>query len=139
MRSLALGLLAVLLLASCGQEPGSGSGDGGGSEASTSLTIEVVADEGAEPTEMTLECDPTGGNHPNAEAACDSLAEAGPDVFEPVPTDQACTMIQGGPQTATITGTLDGESVDASFDREGGCEIARWDALGTEVFDVPLQ
>ena len=35
--------------------------------------------------------------------------------------------------------TLDGEELDASFSRENGCEIARWDALGTEVFDIPLQ
>ena len=88
---------------------------------------------------MTLTCDPAGGDHPNAEAACAKLAEAGAQIFEPVPADQACTMIFGGPQTATITGTFQGENVDASFSRANGCEIDRWDALGTEVFDVPLQ
>lgn len=139
-----LTVCGLLLLAACGQEPGDGGdGDGAGDDegggAATSLRIEVVADEDAEPTVMNLECDPTGGDHPNAEAACEALSAAGPEVFEPVPLNRMCSMIYGGPQTATITGTLDGEQVDASFDREGGCEIARWDALGTEVFDIPLQ
>ncbi|WP_374999793.1 SSI family serine proteinase inhibitor [Aeromicrobium sp. CTD01-1L150] len=127
----------LLLLAACGQQESGGQGRSDGP--ATTLTIEVVADEDAEPTTMTLTCDPVGGDHPRARAACDALATAGPDVFEPVPVDQACTMIYGGPQQATIVGTLDGEDVDASFSRENGCEMARWDALGTEVFDLPLQ
>jgi len=39
-----------------------------------------------------------------------------------------CTQIYGGPQTATVRGSWGGQAVDASFSRENGCEIARWDA-----------
>lgn len=133
------GLTAILLavLAGCGQGPDAE--PDGPAAAATSLTISVVADEGAEPREMLLECDPVGGDHPNAEAACAALADAAPAIFDPVPADQMCTMIFGGPQVATVTGTYDGEPVDAQFSRSNGCEIGRWDALGTEVFDVPLQ
>ena len=46
----------------------------------------------------------------------------------PVPADQMCTQIYGGPETATVRGTWQGERVDASFSRQNGCEIARWDA-----------
>lgn len=144
-RALPLVALAAALLVGCGQEsdeePGgsSGSSGGSGSAAATSLTIEVRTDADAEPTTMSLTCDPVGGDHPQAEQACDALASAGADVFEPVPADQACTMIFGGPQTATVQGTLDGADVDATFTRENGCEIDRWETLGTTFFDVPLQ
>ena len=50
------------------------------------------------------------------------------EPFAPVPSDQACTEIYGGPQTARVTGTFRGEPVDAEFDRTNGCEISRWDA-----------
>lgn len=140
-RSLAAAGVASLLLlaAGCGEDsPGSPDVPAPDGPA-TSLTIEVVATEGGEPRTMTLTCDPAGGDHPNAAAACQSLSAAGADVFEPVPKDQACTMIFGGPQRATVTGTLEGQDVDAAFERSNGCEMQRWDTLGTEVFDVPLQ
>ena len=40
--------------------------------------------------------------------------------------DTACTQIFGGPETATIKGTIRGEPVDAKFSRSDGCEIERW-------------
>ncbi len=134
----ALAAAGLLVLAACGEQGGGDADDDSDAGPSTELTITVQADEDAEPQEMSLECDPVGGDHPNAEVACQRLAEAGAEVFRPVPEDQPCTMIDGGPQTATIVGVLDGEQVDASFNRSGGCEIARWDAL-EEVFDVRLQ
>ena len=47
-------------------------------------------------------------------------------MFEPVPGDTACTEQYGGPETATVTGTLRGETIDANFSRVNGCEISRW-------------
>ena len=46
----------------------------------------------------------------------------------PPPTDQACTQQYGGSQEATVTGVVDGRSVEASFSKRDGCEIAAWDA-----------
>ena len=40
-----------------------------------------------------------------------------------------CTQQYGGPETATITGTWQGEPVNSTLSRKNGCEIARWDAL----------
>lgn len=142
-RALPFLVLVGALLVGCGQdsddEPGTDEEAGGGSAAATSITIEVRTDADAEPNVMTLECDPTGGDHPQAQEACDALASAGADVLEPVPADQSCTMIYGGPQTATVKGTVDGADVDATFTRENGCEVDRWETLGTTFFDVPLQ
>ena len=133
--------LAAVALSACAQDSVGGSDEEGPDDPATSLTITVQADpeSGEEPRVMTLQCDPVGGDHPNAQAACEVLAAADPQVFEPVPEDQPCTMIYGGPQEATITGSLDGVEIDARFIRQNGCEIARWDALGTAVFDVPIQ
>ncbi|MGA9715305.1 MAG: SSI family serine proteinase inhibitor [Aeromicrobium sp.] len=136
-RLTALTLLAGLAVSGCGKDDESV--DGGGTSAATRLKIRVVAADGAEPRTMTLSCAPVGGSHPNASAACAKLAEAGAPIFEPVAGSTTCTMIFGGPQTATISGIYEGEEVDASFSRANGCEIDRWDTLGTEVFDIPLQ
>ena len=42
----------------------------------------------------------------------------------PPDKQRACTQIYGGPETARITGTIDGERVDRRFSRTDGCEIA---------------
>ncbi|QGV79716.1 SSI family serine proteinase inhibitor [Streptomyces ficellus] len=72
------------------------------------------------------------GNHPRVQGACDrldELAEQGKDPFAPVAKDQMCTQQHGGDATAHITGTWQGQDVDAHFTRTNGCEIARWDDL----------
>lgn len=96
------------------------------------LSITVRAGAGTASRTYTLRCDPPGGDHPDPEAACAALDRAA-RPFAPVPADQACTQVYGGPQTATIDGTWRGELVSARYDRTDGCEIARWDAL-TDVF-----
>ena len=42
-----------------------------------------------------------------------------------------CTQIYGGPETARVTGTINGKKVDRRFTRTNGCEIADFtDAAG---------
>jgi hypothetical protein len=50
-------------------------------------------------------------------------------LLEDPPEREVCTQQYGGPEVATVTGTLDGERVDATFSRENGCAIARYDAV----------
>jgi hypothetical protein len=128
----AVALVATLLLAGCGGDDGAvsvqpptGSGDAG-----TNLTVVLDEDGEGSTRTFTLTCDPPGGEHPDPEAACAALAEAGGvAAFAPVPDDVACTEVYGGPQAAQVTGTVDGTEVEASFSRVNGCEIDRWDAL----------
>ena len=89
-----------------------------------------------EPVEATLTCDPAGGTHPDPEAACGVLT-ANADALEPVPADAACTMIFGGPEQATVVGTVNGEQVDAAFERSNGCELDRWDPRRPGHVSVP--
>lgn len=95
----------------------------------TDVVIEIVRDVGAEPERLTLTCEPTGGTHPAAAQACADLAQAS-EPFAPLPSDQVCTEIFGGPQTATVTGTHRGEQVRLELSRSDGCHIAQWDGLG---------
>lgn len=121
----------------------SGCGDGNGDAqtttepepAGTSLVVTLDRGDGSAAEEWTLTCEPVGGTHPEPEIACATLDRLDPAVLEPVPPDQMCTQIYGGPQTATIAGTWDGAEVDAAFSRENGCEIDRWDEMADIVGD----
>jgi hypothetical protein len=113
-------LLPALVLAACGGPAQQGP--------ASRLTVTVVDDQGTTPRTWTLTCDPPGGDHPRAAAACAAI-DAAHTPFAPKPADVACTEIYGGPQTATIEGTWRGEPVRASYRRTDGCEITRWEAL----------
>ena len=90
----------------------------------------VVIDDGTgKKTTWTLTCNPTGGTHPDPDAACRALQAHGAAALPPVRKDVACTQIYGGPQKATISGTWQGRPVRSSFSRVNGCEISRWNLL----------
>jgi hypothetical protein len=134
-RLLVLAALIALVAAGCGSESGdggsAGAGDGGATETTpaTELTITYWPNgKDGSSQEATLTCDPAGGTHPSPQEACDLIA-SDPEALEPVPEDSACTLLYGGPQVATVVGTLDGEKANATFNRSGGCEIDRWDRM----------
>ncbi len=66
-------------------------------------------------------------------ALCEDVATLRLADLEPRSGAVACSQQYGGPETATITGTLRGERVDLKLSRVNGCEIARWEAAGTLV------
>jgi hypothetical protein len=120
----ALVLLTATAATACGGE------DGPTASTGTRLVVAVDPGDGSSSSTWTLRCDPAGGDHPDPTDACAWLASVAglePDPFDPVAPDLACTEIYGGPQTAAVTGTLEGQQVDAAFSRQDGCEIARWD------------
>ncbi len=119
-----VGVLAATFLALSGCAATSGPSAPG----ATSLTIRVDDGVGTLARSYTLTCEPAGGTHPEAAAACTALAVR-LHPFAATPTGTACTDIYGGPQRATVEGTYRGSKVDATFGRGNGCEIARWDAL----------
>ena len=117
---------------SSGSVPAPGPDPSATSPVSATTSVAVVLDEtGKGPTtRTTLTCDPLGGTHPDPAGACAAIAAAGGvAAFAPVPAQTMCTEIYGGPQTATVRGTVDGEAVSATFSRSNGCEIGRWDRL----------
>lgn len=117
-------MLAVLVLAACGSETVPEEPPG-----TTELRIVLwPVGPGGERLEARLTCNPPGGDHPNPASACAALAgERG--ALEPVPPDAACTQQFGGPEEAEVTGTVEGDRVEATFTKRDGCEIARWERL----------
>ena len=72
----------------------------------------------------------TGDVDLDEHAACEALSR--PQVQQRLaegPTDEICTEQYGGPDTATITGTIDETPVDTVVDRTNGCGISDWDDL----------
>lgn len=118
----AVALLAVAALASCGDDEPSGGAtapaDG------VRLTITVRDDARAEPRTVVIDCAPD-----DDEAPCPAAAKLRPEDFAPTPSDVVCSQQYGGPEEATIEGTIDGAPVSATVTRTDGCEIARWDRL----------
>jgi len=150
---------AVLLLAGCGggQDTGAGSTSSAGPSSSdassapssdpssaptsgpaatptavggTALTVVVDPDGTGEAVVVgTLTCDPTAGDVADPAAACAQVAAVGTAGFAAPDPGAVCTQQFDGPQTATVSGTVAGQPVDASFSRTDGCAISRWDAL----------
>ena len=109
--------------------PGHPSGTQG--TATADLEIVVVRAPGEPEQRWTLRCSGAaplpGSTHPTAAAAC-ALVDARPDVLMPPARNRLCTQQYGGPDVATVTGTLGGSPVDRRFSRTDGCQIADWEA-----------
>jgi subtilisin inhibitor-like len=126
----------VLLLAGCAVTPFSGSSDEGSATAipttvpdpTVFLTVTVWPNGTGDAVHATLQCDPPGGDHPGAEAAC-AAVRRNATALQPVRADMACTQQYGGPERARVRGIVDGTDVSAELSRANGCEIARWDSL----------
>lgn len=106
-------------------------------DTATSLQI-VVGIEGVPSiATATLNIDATGAvtgtgyleRNDLAQAAAQLLdqSEVVTRLIEGEPTGQACTEIYGGPDIATVSGTLRGDAVDTTFHRNNGCGIADWE------------
>jgi hypothetical protein len=150
-------LLLALLLAACGSSGDSAddtTSAGTGTGRGTRLVVEGVATTGgAAPTPdpnapppipdpsaategrfsgtVTCEGRPKGAGMfaTTATEVCATLAHR-PDTFAGAGADdQVCAQIYGGPQHATITGTVDRRPVDEKVDRTNGCGIDRWESL----------
>lgn len=77
----------------------------------------------------TLRCNPARGSLRRPGVACRRLAAGGVKLFAPVPLDSVCTEIYGGPQKALVVGTVAGRRVWATFTRQNGCHIGRWNRV----------
>jgi hypothetical protein len=142
-------LLLVVALTACGS---SGDASNGG----THLEIEGVATTGTalvpldpatpnppdpapdDATEIdisgSVSCDGapegTGVYQSTAIQICADLAVRA-EVFDQIEESggQVCAEVFGGPQHASISGSIAGESVDVSIDRSNACGIQHWQSL----------
>ncbi len=157
MRRLLILIIALALIGCAGGdaddpipvEPDGGIGDGAGplgpGFVGADLTITIEHPD-ADTVDYRVTCaDGTatieGLDDLSAEAACVRLSI--PEVQDrlitpPLPGDRVCTEIYGGPDTAHIRGTLDGQPVDTVIDRTNGCGISDWDTLLADVLPPAL-
>ena len=128
---LTLTVLSAVALAACGgDEP-----IGGGPYPVADLEV-VVEHPDQETISYRITClgdtaTITGDIDIDDQAACEALAreEVQRRLIDGPPADQVCTEQYGGPDTATITGTIDETPVDTVIDRTNGCGISDWDEL----------
>jgi hypothetical protein len=103
----------------------------GQSPGRTSLTVTYWSDgvDSSDRVVWTLHCNPAGGTHPRPVLSCRRLADGSQTLFRPVPKIAVCTEIYGGPQVARVVGLVEGRRVWATFSRQNGCAIARWNRV----------
>lgn len=53
--------------------------------------------------------------------------------------DRMCTAEYGGPDEATIVGTIDDVAVDTAVDRRDGCGISEWNGLLSALLPPPTE
>ena len=126
-RALALTALMVLVPAGCG-------GDSGGKAANPDAAIDVEVTlwpngEAGDSITWTLQCEPTGGDHPDPEAACAALTAVA-DPFGSVAHPDRCGEIPGGDESvAVIDGDYRGREVHSRFTHENACVSGRWERI----------
>src|SRR5215208_4963356 len=103
---LVLALAALTLFAGCGDDEGEAPGAGPPRFADLSVTV----DDGNGPKTVQVRCDAASDSR-----ECAALAEMKLKTCRPVPANVACTHQYGGPETASVKGTLRGEPVEARF------------------------
>ena len=127
-RALALTALIALLPAGCG----GGGDDGAETSAAAAIDLQVTLwpnGEAGDSITWTLQCEPTGGDHPDPAAACAALT-AVPDPFGTVAPPERCGEIPGGDEgIAEIDGSYRGRDVHSRFTHENACVSGRWDRI----------
>jgi hypothetical protein len=151
--------VSALALGACGSDSGSTGGNDSTTSTSsggTRISVEGVVTTGSstppndptapipDPGNLTetdisgsVRCDAgdstgTGVYETRAADVCQQLADRGAeleDLSKADPADRICTEIYGGPQHASITGTVDGMPIDIDVKRTDGCGIDTWQQL----------
>jgi hypothetical protein len=120
----------TLLITGCAASGGAGTAQPSASLPPDDLLIEIHPGGSSPPVTYRLTCGSTvTGNHPAGAAACAHLRTLA-HPFAPIPADQMCTQIYGGPQTAHVTGRWKGAAVDLRLSRVDGCRTEQWNSLG---------
>jgi len=146
---LAAAIAFFAILAACGSDDNGGTIDvgdtgagasttsGGSSDASGRIELTIERSDTGERADLSCIGDSVGGSgwlgtSDAADAACALVRnddKARRRLIEGQEKGIMCTQIYGGPEQATVTGTIDGDSVDTTIARADGCGVADWTLL----------
>ena len=134
----ALALALVAALGACGDGDDPQDGQPTVTKPGGAIELTIVYDDGAgTKTTGALTCrdgDQRAEGALQGRASAAELCSQARGLAELLTTqpeqDRACTQIYGGPETAHVTGTIDGRKVDRRFARTNGCEIADFTRAG---------
>lgn len=122
----------TLVVVACGSPSGDPSGANGYPDASLEI---VIAHPEAETISYSVTCEgdtsDVDGVDLDADRACAALSDSGvrSRLLEGPAGDQVCTEIYGGPDVATISGSIEDLEVATEVDRTNGCGISDWDEV----------
>jgi hypothetical protein len=124
-------LIAAWLLPAAAHAAGTGTA----SAADLALRFSVTEAPDATPQPATLTClgtraTATGYLQAAPEEGCQQADQLADLLLNAPDPDRICTQIYGGPQTATVEGTVNGRWVRRAFSRTNGCELADWGQMG---------
>lgn len=122
----------ALAFAGCGEADDEPAAAQTSTIASEAIELTVVFDDGSgRKTTGGLTCrgaDQTAEGALKDVASADTLCAQARGISELLTSKpeagRACTQIYGGPETAVVSGTIDGDTVDRRFSRTNGCELA---------------
>jgi len=119
----ATALMAVV--AGCGAAAAPGAQGGSGATAKVMLKFDLTGGPG-EAKHWTLNCEPTGGTHPDPAATCAALLKL-KSPFAPRSKQMACPMIMRSDRKIVVTGIWLGHTVHRVV-LDGSCDL---DLFGT--------
>ena len=128
-------LLAVLIAAYLLPAAADATGTGTASAAGLALRFSVTEAPATTPQTATLTClgtreNATGYLQQAPGEGCQQAQQLTDLLLNAPDPERICTQIYGGPQTATVQGTVNGRWVRRAFSRTNGCELADWGQMG---------
>jgi hypothetical protein len=131
-----LGVLSAVLIAACLLPAAAhAAGTGTASAAGLALRFSVTEAPSATPQPATLTClgtwaNATGYLREAPEEGCQQAHQLADLLLNAPAPDRVCTQIYGGPQIATVQGTINGRWIHRALSRTNGCELADWEQMG---------
>jgi hypothetical protein len=131
-----LAVLLAVLIATCLLPAAAQAAPTGAAPAAVvALRFSVTEAPAATPQPATLTCLGTWTNASGylraaPDEGCQQARQLAGLLLNAPDPDRICTQIYGGPQTATVQGTINGRWIRRAFSRTNGCQVADWDQMG---------
>jgi hypothetical protein len=125
-----IAVMGTAAIAACGTTPAPGTG--AAAKPKVSLHVTELSTTGKATKHWTLSCDPAGGTHPHADAACQALLAIKNPFAQPA-AGTNCPMILANAPRFILYGTWYGKHVSKTI-ADGGCTMGTWNKLSKVMY-----